>query len=65
MLDTFANEELSAVTVEFSVEFHCGIIAPSCTLRIVDQLRVNAEGEIIEQENFFDPRDLTNPGGNR
>jgi hypothetical protein len=23
---------------------------------------VNTEGKIIEQENHFDPRDITNPG---
>jgi hypothetical protein len=23
---------------------------------------VNEEGKIIEQENFFDPRDVTQPG---
>ena len=23
---------------------------------------VNEEGKITEQENFFDPRDITNPG---
>jgi hypothetical protein len=44
------------------VEFLCGIIAPACTLRIVDRFIVNDEGRISEQENFFDPRDVTNPG---
>lgn len=58
VLDTFVNQDLSAVTVEF----HCGIVNPSCTLRIVDRLTVNTEGEIVEQENFFDPRDVTSPG---
>jgi hypothetical protein len=58
LLDTFVNEENSAVTVEF----HCEIINPACTLRIVDRFTVNENGKIIEQENFFDPRDITNPG---
>lgn len=58
VLDSFVNEELSAVTVEF----HCGITHPACTLRIVDRFKVNDDGEIIEQENFFDPRDVTSPG---
>ena len=58
VLDTFVNQDLSAVTVEFL----CGITNPPCTLRIVDRLKVNDEGEIVEQENFFDPRDVTNPG---
>ena len=58
VFDTFVNEDLTAVTVEF----HCGIVDPSCTLRIIDRLKVSAEGKIIEQENFFDPREVTNPG---
>ncbi len=58
VLDTFVNQDLSAVTVEFL----CGITNPPCTLRIVDRFKVNDEGEIVEQENFFDPRDVTNPG---
>lgn len=58
VLDTFVNQDLSAVTVEFL----CGITNPPCTLRIIDRLKVNDEGEIVEQENFFDPRDVTNPG---
>lgn len=58
VLDTFVNQDLSGVTVEF----HCDIVNPPCTLRIIDRFKVNAEGEIVEQENFFDPRDVTNPG---
>lgn len=58
VLDTFVNQALSAVTVEF----HCDVVNPPCRLRIVDRFKVNAEGEIAEQENFFDPRDVTNPG---
>ncbi len=34
----------------------------SCTLRVIDRLQVNDEGKITSQENFFDPRDVTNPG---
>jgi len=58
VLDTFVNQDLSAVTVEFP----CGIINPPCTLRVIDRLTVNDEGKIVEQEHFFDPRDVTNPG---
>jgi hypothetical protein len=58
VVDTFVNRDLSAVTVEF----HCHIVDPPCVLRILDRFRVNAGGEIVEQENFFDPRDVTNPG---
>jgi hypothetical protein len=57
-LDSFANEDGTAVTAEF----HCEILNPSCTLRVIDRFIVNEEGKIIEQENFFDPRDVTQPG---
>ena len=56
-LESYVNEDLSAVTAEF----YCDIIEPSCRLRIIDRFRVNAEGQITDQENFFDPRPLTNP----
>jgi len=46
------------------VEFHCEILSPSCTLRVIDRFKIDQEGKIIEQENFFDPRDITNPGWN-
>lgn len=58
VLDTFVNQDLSAVAVAFL----CRITSPPCTLRIVDRFKVDGEGEIIEQENFFDPRDVANPG---
>ena len=58
VIDSYVNEELSAVTVEFL----CHIEAMSCTLRIIDRFRVNGDGQITSQENFFDPRDVTNPG---
>ncbi len=57
LIDSFVNQELTAVTVEF----HCKINNPACTLRIVDRFEVDAEGKIVQQENFFDPRALTNP----
>jgi hypothetical protein len=58
LLDSYVNEDETAVTVEF----HCHIADPHVTLRIVDRFKVNEEGEITEQENFFDPRDITHPG---
>ena len=57
-IDTFVNGDETSVTAEF----HCHILEPACTLRIIDRFIVNDEGKIIEQENFFDPRDITNPG---
>lgn len=57
VLDSFVNEDLSAVTVEF----HCHIVNPGCVLRIIDKFTINEEGKIIAQENFFDPRAITHP----
>lgn len=58
VLDTFVNNDLSAATVEFL----CRIDALSSTLRIVDRFKIDETGMITSQENFFDPRDITNPG---
>lgn len=57
LLDTYVNEMHSSV----AVEFHCEIVEPACTLRVIDRFKVNERGQIIEQENFFDPREVTNP----
>ncbi len=57
-IDSYVNEDESAVTAEFL----CHISEPSCDLRIIDRFKVNDQGEINDQENFFDPRALTNPG---
>lgn len=58
VLDTFVNRAETAVAVEFL----CHIREPACTLRIMDRFKVDAAGLIAEQENFFDPRDVTHPG---
>ena len=58
VLDTFVNRDQTAVAVEFL----CHLRAPACTLRIMDRFQVDAAGLIVAQENFFDPRDVTNPG---
>lgn len=58
VLNSFVNEDETAV----SVEFHCEILNPPCTLRIIDRFIVNEENKIVEQENFFDPRDVVQPG---
>jgi len=57
-IDSFVNQDCTAATAEF----HCEILNPRCVLRIVDRFVINEEGKITEQENFFDPRDLTHPG---
>jgi len=57
-INSFVNAEKNAV----AVEFHCRIIDPACTLRVIDRFIIDPDGLIIFQENFFDPRDVTNPG---
>lgn len=58
VVDSYVNKDQSGVVVEF----RCRIDAMSCTLRIIDRFTVNDAGEITSQENFFYPRDVTNPG---
>lgn len=58
LLDTYVNNTLTKVTAEF----FCHIKEPACTLRIMDRFTVDDDGKIISQENFFDPRDITNSG---
>lgn len=60
-IDSYVNSSETAVTAEFHLEF----INPVCTFRILDRFTINDEGKIISQENFYDPRDLTNPGWNK
>ena len=58
LLNTYVDQALNAVTAEFL----CHIAEPKCTLRIIDRFTVDADGLITNQENFFDPRDITSPG---
>jgi hypothetical protein len=55
LIDIYVNDDLNAVVVEF----HCEIKSPHCWLRITDRFKVDDDGLIIDQENFFDPRTLT------
>ena len=60
VLDTYLNESLTAVCAEALITIN--VLAPPATLRVADRFTVNDEGHITEQENHFDPRDVTNPG---
>jgi len=51
---------MTAIVTE--AEIRIGIVNPPVTLRVADRFTVNDEGRIVEQENHFDPRDVTNPG---
>jgi hypothetical protein len=59
VLDTYVNQSLTAVTVEFHLQV---MVSPPVELRLIDRFAVNEDGKIKDQENFFDPRDLTHPG---
>jgi hypothetical protein len=41
------------------------VVDPPATLRVADRFTVDEDGRIVEQENHFDPRDVTNPGWQR
>lgn len=56
----YLNESLTSIITE--AEITITIADPPATLRVADRFTVNAAGQIIEQENHFDPRDVTNPG---
>jgi hypothetical protein len=58
LIDSYVSQQNNSV----AVEFHCRIISPACTLRVIDRFIINDEGKILFQENFFDPRDVTNAG---
>jgi len=58
VIDTYVDEELSTVTCEFLLD----IVDPPTTLRILDRFTVDFAGRIVAQENYFDPRNVTNPG---
>jgi hypothetical protein len=58
VIEHYVNEVLSAIITE--AEIH--LVNPRVTLRVADRFTVDAEEQIIEQENHFDPRDVTNPG---
>ena len=56
----YLNESLTAICAEALITLN--VLSPPVTLRVADRFTVNAEGKITEQENHFDPRDVTNPG---
>ena len=48
VIDTYVNQDLTAVTVEF----HLDIIAPACTLRVIDRFTVDDEGRSPHKKIF-------------
>jgi hypothetical protein len=58
ILDHYFNEDLTGICTAALVR----IAGTDVVLRVADRFKVNTAGFITEQENHFDPRDLTNPG---
>ena len=58
--DHYFNESLSGIITEAEVTIKA--VNPPVTLRVADRFNVSGQGKITEQENHFDPRDVTNPG---
>jgi hypothetical protein len=58
VLDIYVNDTLTGICVAAEVS----VGEPPVVLRVADRFAVNAAGQIVEQENHFDPRDVTNPG---
>lgn len=55
VLAHYYDEGLTTIVTRADV----GITSPPCALRVVDRFTVNAAGEIVEQENHYDPRPVT------
>jgi hypothetical protein len=63
VLEYYVNDGLTAVCA--AAEITLNAVTPPVTLRVADRFTLNAADEIVEQENHFDPRDVTNPGWQR
>jgi hypothetical protein len=55
----YFDDDLTGAVATAEVEV---MLDPPVRLRVADRFVVDDEGLIIEQENHFDPRDVTNPG---
>ena len=60
ILDHYINDTSTAIVTEAEVKITA--LDPPVTLRVADRFTVGDDGKIVEQENHFDPRDVTNPG---
>lgn len=54
----YYNDDLTAIVTEADIHTR----NPRASLRVADRFVVNPAGRIVEQENHFDPRDVTTPG---
>lgn len=53
----YYNDELTAIVTEADIHTR----NPRAALRVADRFVINDAGKIVEQENHFDPRDVTDP----
>lgn len=58
VLGHYFNDDLTGIITEADIHTR----NPRAVLRVADRFTVNQVGRIVEQENHFDPRDVTNPG---
>jgi ABC-type multidrug transport system fused ATPase/permease subunit len=63
VVDHYINASLTSIVTE--AEITITVVDPPATLRVADRFTVDEDGRIVEQENHFDPRDVTNPGWQR
>jgi hypothetical protein len=54
------NDSLTHVIGKAEIALTNGVV-----LRVADLFKVDDAGKILEQENHFDLRDVTNPGWNK
>lgn len=60
ILGHYLNDRMNGIITEAEVTIMA--VKPPVTLRVADRFTVNDQGKIVEQENHFDPRDITEPG---
>jgi hypothetical protein len=58
--DYYYNDALNGVVLESDITLTS--LPQPATLRLADRFIIDDDGLIVDQENHFDPRDLTNPG---
>src|SRR4051794_11940699 len=58
-LGIYFDENSTGAIAEGIVEI---LLEPPVNLRVADRFTIDEDGRITEQENHFDPRDVTNPG---
>jgi hypothetical protein len=54
----YFDDELTGAIAEAEIEV---LLDPPVVLRVADRFIVDESGRIKDQENHFDPRDVTNP----